>query len=79
MSLNLDDSQLELLAHLAEQEADRLEHEADYKARSRNRWSQAHAESLHERAVHARVTLAALKREIDARKPAEPTQPEPEA
>ena len=75
--MNLDLSQLELLAYLASAEADRLDHEAEAKASNRNRWSQAHAESLRERAVHARGTLAALKHEIDARATAR--APEPEA
>lgn len=63
MSLILDGSQLEFMTELVSGEADRLDHEAQ----AHEGWRHGHPESLRERAVHARITLAALQREIEAR------------
>jgi hypothetical protein len=67
MSLILDDSQLELLEELASMEAERLDREAQRMEGGGSRARKVHAERMRERAAHARITLAELRREIDAR------------
>jgi hypothetical protein len=69
MSLILDNSQLELLAGLVSEEAERLDYEAQAmeNRKSQTRFYKTHAEGMRARAAHARTTLAELKREIDAR------------